>query len=351
MENLRRSTPRGMNMAMKTRSMPARGKRHVTKGGSRDKKECHVTSRDIAGPWLQCSNSHCRRLEECQNREACGSFARPESAVPTPWPDDDDISEVVRASGAKIKPHQLSHHSAILYGRDPPKISASDDKTRSPQRTPRDMSIPGRTNGLVQAAVSPQALEDLTPPQQLFVREYLVDLNATQASIRAGHSEHCASEIGYENLRKPQIMAAIDSAFMELGGVTRSRIVDELGAIAFSDIGNIVNWEDENLDLGPGDIAVIEGEEVKAGKEGITRIIRSKVRILASANIDPSLRRVIAEVSQTDRNSLKVKLYDKISALDKLARALGMYQKIDDLGSKDASMVATIIYEGPPDGH
>jgi phage terminase small subunit len=199
--------------------------------------------------------------------------------------------------------------------------------------------------------VSPQTLENLTPRQQLFVREYLVDLNATQATIRAGYSEHCASEMGYENLRKPQIMAAIDSAFMELGGITRSRIVDELGAIAFSDISNIVNWEDKNLDLRPGDIAVIEGEEVKASTEGITRIIRSKARILASANIDPSIRRVIAEVSQTDRNSLKVKLYDKIAALDKLARALGMYQKIDDVGSKDANMVATIIYEGSPGGH
>ena len=52
----------------------------------------------------------------------------------------------------------------------------------------------------------------LTPKQQAFVKEYIVDLNATQAAIRAGYSEKTASETGYENLRKPQIAAAIEEA-------------------------------------------------------------------------------------------------------------------------------------------
>ncbi len=45
----------------------------------------------------------------------------------------------------------------------------------------------------------------LTPKQERFCREYMIDLNATQAAIRAGYSEKTASEQGYENLRKPQI--------------------------------------------------------------------------------------------------------------------------------------------------
>tara|TARA_R110000824_G_scaffold155602_1_gene328390 strand:+ start:1452 stop:1826 length:375 start_codon:yes stop_codon:yes gene_type:complete len=49
----------------------------------------------------------------------------------------------------------------------------------------------------------------LTDKQERFVSEYLIDLNATQAAIRAGYSENCASETGYENLRKPQIADAI----------------------------------------------------------------------------------------------------------------------------------------------
>ena len=52
----------------------------------------------------------------------------------------------------------------------------------------------------------------LTPKQQMFVREYLVDLNATQAAIRAGYSKRTAGQTGFENLEKPEIAAAIQSA-------------------------------------------------------------------------------------------------------------------------------------------
>jgi len=49
----------------------------------------------------------------------------------------------------------------------------------------------------------------LTPKQETFVSEYLVDLNATQAAIRAGYSAKTAYSIGEENLRKPEIRRAI----------------------------------------------------------------------------------------------------------------------------------------------
>lgn len=52
----------------------------------------------------------------------------------------------------------------------------------------------------------------LTPKQQAFVAEYLVDLNATQAAIRAGYKEKAAYQTGAENLRKPQIQKAIQEA-------------------------------------------------------------------------------------------------------------------------------------------
>lgn len=53
----------------------------------------------------------------------------------------------------------------------------------------------------------------LTDKQQMFVKEYLIDLNATQAAIRAGYSEKTAYSIGHENLSKPEIAAAITKAF------------------------------------------------------------------------------------------------------------------------------------------
>ena len=55
----------------------------------------------------------------------------------------------------------------------------------------------------------------LTPKQKTFVSEYLIDLNATQAAIRAGYSKKTAGQIGDENLRKPQIAAAIQESMSQ----------------------------------------------------------------------------------------------------------------------------------------
>jgi len=52
----------------------------------------------------------------------------------------------------------------------------------------------------------------LTAKQQRFVAEYLIDLNATQAAIRAGYSEKTAGSVGGENLKKPEIAAAIQAS-------------------------------------------------------------------------------------------------------------------------------------------
>lgn len=55
----------------------------------------------------------------------------------------------------------------------------------------------------------------LTAKQKRFIEEYLIDMNATQAAIRAGYSPDSAKEIGCENLTKPNIKAAIDKAMAE----------------------------------------------------------------------------------------------------------------------------------------
>lgn len=55
----------------------------------------------------------------------------------------------------------------------------------------------------------------LTPKQEAFVREYLIDLNATQAAIRAGYSEKTARSVGCENLTKPDVADAVAAAQAE----------------------------------------------------------------------------------------------------------------------------------------
>lgn len=71
----------------------------------------------------------------------------------------------------------------------------------------------------------------MTPKQQRFAEEYLVDLNATQAAIRAGYSEKTAYSIGQENLNKPEIQQAISDARVkrsERTEITQDWIIDRL---------------------------------------------------------------------------------------------------------------------------
>jgi phage terminase, small subunit len=75
----------------------------------------------------------------------------------------------------------------------------------------------------------------LTEKQQRFVDEYLIDLNATQAAIRAGYSVKTADVIGCENLTKPNIQQAIAEHMAERSrrtGVNQDRVVLELAKIA-----------------------------------------------------------------------------------------------------------------------
>ena len=55
----------------------------------------------------------------------------------------------------------------------------------------------------------------LTGKQEMFCKEYLIDLNATQAAIRAGYSKNTAQEIGSENLSKPLIQEHLQKAMDE----------------------------------------------------------------------------------------------------------------------------------------
>jgi len=61
----------------------------------------------------------------------------------------------------------------------------------------------------------PNAMQKLTPKQKAFVIEYLVDLNATQAAIRAGYKESRAKETGYRLVTKGHIAAAIQAGMDE----------------------------------------------------------------------------------------------------------------------------------------
>ena len=92
----------------------------------------------------------------------------------------------------------------------------------------------------------------LTDKQNLFCIEYLVDLNATQAAIRAGYSQKSACSIANENFRKPAIRERIrelKAAKCFQIEVTGDRVLDELRTIAFAESGVTTGVKIRALDL------------------------------------------------------------------------------------------------------
>lgn len=81
----------------------------------------------------------------------------------------------------------------------------------------------------------------MTPKQETFVREYLVDLNATQAAIRAGYSEDTAYSQGQRLLKHVEVAAALDAARAERAKrleISADRVLEELALIGFANMGD-----------------------------------------------------------------------------------------------------------------
>lgn len=140
---------------------------------------------------------------------------------------------------------------------------------------------------------------NLTPKQQLFIQEYLVDLNATQAAIRAGYSENTAYSIGQENLKKPEIQEAVQK-FMKLREIrtqiTQDRVLAELAKIAFSDLNEFVEVDESG-----------------------------KIKVKPSNQVDGTVLSEISESVTQNGRTKKVKLHDKMKALELIGRHLAMF--------------------------
>ncbi|HIS57159.1 MAG TPA: terminase small subunit [Candidatus Fimimorpha excrementavium] len=139
----------------------------------------------------------------------------------------------------------------------------------------------------------------MTKKQKRFVEEYLIDLNATQAAIRAGYSPDTAKSIGSENLTKPDIQARIAKAMAERSkrtGVNADRVVAELAKIAFVNAEDVIDAETATVkpDAAREDTAAIQSVKVKTfGEDGLER---------------------------------EIKMADKIKALELLGKHLGMFK-------------------------
>lgn len=123
----------------------------------------------------------------------------------------------------------------------------------------------------------------LTDKQQRFVDEYLIDLNATQAAIRAGYSVRTANEQGAQNLAKLSIQDAISrkmAARSRRTGVNAERVVLELAKVAFAKMTDIVDSNGKiKEDASPDDLACIESIKYKESDNEYGGSVEREVKI------------------------------------------------------------------------
>lgn len=154
--------------------------------------------------------------------------------------------------------------------------------------------------------------KELTAKQIKFCEEYLIDLNGTQAAIRAGYSAKTASVIAAENLVKPNIQAYLSKRQQELQeatGITQKRVLEEYAKVAFTDIRKFYTVD--------GALKPIKDlEDDAAGALAGIEVYEEKV-----SDSDPQDETVVTGTIK------KIKIYDKVKALDSLARHLGMFSK------------------------
>jgi phage terminase small subunit len=220
----------------------------------------------------------------------------------------------------------------------------------------------------------------LTPKQEKFCTEYLVDLNATQAATRAGYSAKTAGAIGFELLKKPQIQSQIEINRVEVAkttGITPERVLQELGKIAFADHNELSEHRRvccrhcygiangyqrttrELAALRKAYEAKLEGlptdkllKEPPFDEQGGSRfdprhapnpdcpecfgLGNCDVFIHDTRRLSPEGRALYAGVKRS-RAGIEVKAHDKLAAIEKIMRHLGMFS--DKSVGPDATLI------------
>ena len=142
----------------------------------------------------------------------------------------------------------------------------------------------------------------LTEKQKRFCDEYLIDLNATQAAIRAGYSVKNADKIGSELLGKTRVSETISRKIAERSkrtGINQDRVIQELARIAFVNPQNVIDSEDASVreDATEDDLACIQSVKVNTMDGAKGKSVEREVR-----------------------------LNDKMKALELLGKHLGMFK-------------------------
>lgn len=170
----------------------------------------------------------------------------------------------------------------------------------------------------------------LTNKQKAFVEEYMIDLNATQAAIRAGYSEKTANRIATENLSKPDIQEYLQKRMKEREirtEITQDFVLRELFAIAQAD-GSDFAKVIEKTAMQP--ILDAEGNQIDE-KE----VKYKDVELELTDNLPAAKKKAISSIKQT-KFGIEVSSYDRVKALELIGKHLGMF--IDKVESTNVNL-------------
>jgi phage terminase small subunit len=148
------------------------------------------------------------------------------------------------------------------------------------------------------------------PKHQAFIAHYLKTFDATASAKAAGYSEKSAQGQGYQLLQHPAVSAEIKKAIDKRAKrleLSADNVLREIARVAFSDITNV-------MDFGPGGVTV---NDSKTMRRNVTRAIQS-------------VEETVSESETRTTRKIKVKLHDKLKALDLAGRHLGLWKSIEE---------------------
>lgn len=155
----------------------------------------------------------------------------------------------------------------------------------------------------------------LPSKRDLFVVEYLVDLNATQAAIRAGYSAKTAYSQGQRLLKNVDIAAAIQKAAQARVAsttITAEKVIQELARIGLSDMRKFAKW-------GPGGVLLVDSDQLTEDEaRAVSEVSEYLPTIVETTKKDGTVQRV------QSGGSRKFKLHSKEAALALLAKHFGL---------------------------
>lgn len=174
-------------------------------------------------------------------------------------------------------------------------------------------------------------MTNLSPKRERFCREYLVDLNATQAAIRAGYSTNSARSQACELLTNPNIERRIAELKAERAArteITADDVVRELAKVGFASVGRF-------LDLSDPEAPCLTLEH--ATEDDLAAIERLDIEEVVEDH-GANRRRV---------RKIRIKLHDKLKALHDLALHTDVFRKAKQGAVSDlAAVIAEINARG-----